>query len=266
MHALVNGTSLYVEDTGGSGPVVAFCHGLLFSCRMYDAQVTALRDAFRCVAWDHRGQGRSAPAVGRSVSIETVTADAIALLDSLGVGAVHFVGLSMGGFVGLRVAARRPDLVRTLTLLDTSADAEPEANVSRYRLLSRVVVVTGVGPVMGRVMPILFGRSWLDDPRHLEARTQWRRRLADNRRDIVKAVRGVIERDSVREELGAIRCPVTVAVGDEDVATTPAKAVALAQGIAGATLVQFPRTGHMSAIESPDAVTRVIRETIARAP
>lgn len=265
MHALVNGTSLYLEDTGGSGPVVAFSHGLLFSCRMFDAQIEALRPTCRCIAWDHRGQGRSARASGRSVPIETVTADAVALLDSLGVSKVHFVGLSMGGFVGLRVAARRPDLVASLTLLDTSADAEPAENLPRYRWLTRIVAVTGPGVVMSQVLPILFGRTWLEDPRHRDARAHWRRRLSGNRRDIVKAVRGVIERESVRDTLSAIRCPVTVAVGDEDVATTPAKAEALAKGIPGAALVTLPHTGHSSSIEAPEAVTRVIRDTMARA-
>lgn len=261
----MNGTSLYVEDTGGPGPVVAFSHGLLFSCRMFDAQVEALRPTCRCLAWDHRGQGRSARASGRSVPIETVTADAVELLDSLGVSKVHFVGLSMGGFVGLRIAARRPDLMASLTLLDTSADAEPPENLPRYRWLTRIVAVTGPGVVMGQVMPILFGRTWLDDPRQHTARAQWKRRLSDNRRDIVKAVRGVIERDSVRDALAMIQCPVTVAVGDEDVATTPAKAEGLAQGIPGAQLVTIPRTGHSSSIEAPDAVTRIIRDTMARA-
>ena len=53
--------------------------------------------------------------------MDTLTDDAVALIESLGVAPVHYVGLSMGGFVGQRIAARRPELIRTLSLLDTSA-------------------------------------------------------------------------------------------------------------------------------------------------
>lgn len=265
MHQSINGTSLYVEDTGGPGPPVAFSHGLLLSCRMFDAQVDALRSSHRCIAWDHRGQGMSAPATTPSVSIDQCTDDAIALLERLATGPVHFVGLSMGGFVGMRVAARRPDLVRTLTLLDTSAEAEPRENLPRYRRLVAVVRLLGARPVTGAVMGILFGRSWLADPARAAERTRWRRQLAGNRRAIVRAVAGVIDREDATALLPRIRCPVTVAVGDEDVATVPATSERIVRAVPGAVLVRLPGAGHSSSIEVPDAVTRTIRETIARA-
>ena len=58
--ASINGTRLYYEDTGGTGTPVVFSHGLLWSCRMFDAQVRTLSAAgYRCIAYDHRGQGQS---------------------------------------------------------------------------------------------------------------------------------------------------------------------------------------------------------------
>src|SRR5438445_11081604 len=121
----VNGTTLYYEDTGGAGPPLLFSHGLLFSGRMFEAQIAHLRGRYRCIAWDHRGQGRSADAPGRCVEIETVTADAVALIEALGLAPVHFAGLSMGGLVGLRIAARRPELIRSLLLMEPTAEPEP---------------------------------------------------------------------------------------------------------------------------------------------
>jgi pimeloyl-ACP methyl ester carboxylesterase len=55
----VNGTSLYYEDTGSDGPPVLLCHGVLWSTAMFAAQIAHLRNTYRCVAYDHRGQGRS---------------------------------------------------------------------------------------------------------------------------------------------------------------------------------------------------------------
>lgn len=254
----INGTSLWVEDTGGAGVPVLFAHGLLMSCRMFDAQVAALRGRYRCISWDHRGQGLSAPGTGRAVSVEQVTDDAIALMRALALPAAHFVGLSMGGFVGMRLAARHPALLRSLVLLDTSADPEPAENVPRYRLLNVVARWFGLRAVAGRVMPIMFGRTFLGDPARAEERTLWRTRLVGNARGIYRAVNGVIERAGVADELARITCPTLVLVGEEDVATIPAKSERIRDLIAGATLVRIPEAGHSSSVEQPAAVTAAL--------
>jgi|SRR6478735_1769720 len=98
-----NGTALYYEDTGGSGAPVVFSHGLLWNSALFAPQIAVLKDRYRCVAYDHRGQGRSADDIGRAISIETVTEDAVALIEKLGLGPVHFCGLSLGGIVGMRL-------------------------------------------------------------------------------------------------------------------------------------------------------------------
>lgn len=265
-HLFINGTEIYYEDTGGPGEPIVFSHGLLWSCRMYDAQVGALRDRYRCIAYDHRGQGESAVSPLRAIDLETVTADAIGLIEGLRLGRVHFCGLSMGGFVGMRIAARRPDLLRSLLLLETSADPEPAENVPRYRLLNFVVRWFGLRPVATSVMRIMFSRSFLGDPTRGKERELWRARLVGNRRDIWRAVNGVIERQGVYGELGRISLPTLVMVGDEDVATVPAKAERIHQAIAGSRLVRIPRAGHSSTVEEPEAVTRAIREFLAGLP
>ncbi len=260
----INGTTLWVEDTGGDGIPVLFAHGLLMSCRMFDAQVAALRGRYRCISWDHRGQGQSAPGTGRVVSIEQVTDDTIALIRALGLPAVHFVGLSMGGFVGMRLAARHPALLRSLALLDTSADPEPAENVPRYRLLNVVARWFGLRAVAGRVMPIMFGRTFLGDPARGEERALWRQRLVGNRRAIWRAVNGVIERAGVADELAQVRTPTLVLVGEEDVATVPAKSERIRDLIAGSALVRIPGAGHSSSVEQPAAVTAALDAFLQR--
>jgi pimeloyl-ACP methyl ester carboxylesterase len=263
-HLTVNGTSLWVEDSGGNGPPILFSHGLLMSGRMFDAQVAALRAHYRCIRWDHRGQGRSADVDGRVITIEQVTDDALALIRALGLPPVHFVGLSMGGFVGMRLAARHPELIRSLTLLDTSADAEPAENVPRYRLLNTITRWIRLRWVVGRVMPIMFGRTFLTDPAKAAARAHWRDQLVGNRRSIYRAVNGVVEREAVAHELANVRCPTLVLVGEEDVATVPAKAERIRDLIAGAELVRIPGAGHSSSVEQPEAVTVAMARFLER--
>jgi len=119
----VNGVELHVEDTGGSGAPVVFSHGLLWSTKMWRFQIAAFRGAHRCIAFDHRGQGRS-EVTPSGYDMDTLAEDAAALIEQTGAAPVHFVGLSMGGFVGLRLAARRPALLRSLALIGSASDGE----------------------------------------------------------------------------------------------------------------------------------------------
>src|ERR1700733_10929880 len=93
----VNATSLYYEDTGpgSTGETIAFSHGLLWDTTLFVAQIAALRSRYRCIAWDHRGQGRSAADQRHCIGIELVWQDAGALLERLRGGAVHLVGFAM---------------------------------------------------------------------------------------------------------------------------------------------------------------------------
>jgi 3-oxoadipate enol-lactonase len=133
----VNGAALYYEEHGTGPETIVFAHGLLWSCRMFDAQVALLKERSRCVSFDFRGQCHSE--VTRSgYGMETLYEDAVALIGQLGCALCHFLGLSMGGFIGLRLAARGLDLLRSLILLETSADPEPSEHVAKYRQLTFV--------------------------------------------------------------------------------------------------------------------------------
>ena len=252
-------TQLYVQDTASDKPPIVFSHGLLWSHEMYRYTVSALEQDYRCIAYDHRGQGRSDKPKVRSISIERLTSDAIALLEHLNLGPVHFVGLSMGGFVGMRVAARRPDLVRSLVLISTAADPEPKENLGKYKLLNFVTGLFGVRPVTRSVMPIMFGKTFLTAPEHQDERQKWTRILQQNQRSITRAVRGVFERQGVTAELKQIQCPTLVLHGSEDEAISIPRADALTQQIPNATLVRTPHGGHSLPIETPEFIERELR-------
>lgn len=259
-HIDVNGTSLYYEDTGpgSTGETLAFSHGLLWGTELFAPQIAALRDRYRCIAWDHRGQGRSAADHRNCIPMELVWQDAVALLGALGVTRTHIVGLSMGGFVAMRMAARQPSLVDRLVLVETSADPEPLANVGKYRLLSTIYRTVGPRPIAGRIAKIMLGRSINADPSREHEVAEFVS-IMTRRRDVWKAVNGVIDRAGVSAaELAQITAKTLVIVGDEDVATPRVKAEALVAAIRGAQLAVIPRAGHSSSVEEPAEVTRAI--------
>ncbi len=259
-YVVINGVRLWVEDSGGDKPALLFPHGLLWSTRMFDAQVAAFRDRYRCIAWDHRGQGQSDVPHVRCISIDECYRDAVAIIEHFGIAPVHFVGLSMGGFVAMRIAARRPDLLRSCMLLETSADAEPQENVPRYRMLNRVARWIGLQFVAEQVMPIMFGQTFLTDPARATERARWKADLSSNRRDIWRAVNGVIERDGVFDALSRIGTPTLIIVGDEDVATDAKKAERIHSAIRDSLLVRIAGAGHSSSIEQPAQVNAAMED------
>lgn len=254
----VNGVELFYEDTGGSGEPILFSHGLLWNTSLFAPQVAALQGRYRCIAYDHRGQGQSADGQGSEIGMDLLTDDAVALIAALGLEKVHFCGLSMGGFVGMRLAARFPHLVHALILCETSADAEPAENVPKYKKLNFVARWLGLRFVSAKVLPILFGQTSLTDARRAAEKAAWKMQLEGNRRSIWRAVSGVINRSAVIDELPRIAAPTLVIVGDEDVATTPAKAERIARAIPDARLVRIAKAGHSSTVEQPQAVNAAI--------
>lgn len=261
----VNGAQVHITDTGypdgkPEAPVVVFGHGLLFSGNMFQEQIRRLYPSYRCVAIDWRGQGKS-PATADGYDMETLFEDAAAIIDGLGVGPVHYVGLSMGGFIGMRLAARRPELIKSLTLLDTSAGPEDPDKVKQYRLLASIYRWVGMVPLEGKVKPLMFGPTFLASPEAKAGVDQWKAVLkAVDRVGMKKAILGVTDRLPIAAELASITVPTLVAVGEDDVATPVHKSEAIVAGMKGSTLKLVPNCGHSSTVEQPEALADLIEE------
>jgi 3-oxoadipate enol-lactonase len=227
---------------------------------MYRFQVEALRGAHRCITFDFRGQGQS-PVADSGYDMDTLARDAAALIEKLGAAPCHFVGLSMGGFIGMRLALRRPELLRSLSLLETAADPEPALNKPKYALMGLVTRTFGTRPLVGAIMKIMFGRTFLRDPAKAALRESLRQELLENDvRGSMLALGGVLDRQGLVEELRAIRTPTLVVSGEEDVAVRPERSRRTAERIPGARFVLLPGAGHSSSLEQPEALTAVLRE------
>src|ERR1700733_12989491 len=157
----VNGTALGYSDTGPAyGPPIVFSHSLFFDHTMFNTLGAFFSSlGFRAIAYDHRNQGGSARATRDQLDMDTLTEDAAALIEHLRLGRCHFVGNSMGGFVALRLAARRPDLLMTVSALGSSAEAEPR--VEEYQSLLDVFDAQGPAPVLDVLMRTMFGDTSL---------------------------------------------------------------------------------------------------------
>ncbi|WP_229874088.1 alpha/beta fold hydrolase [Amycolatopsis deserti] len=261
----VNGARIAYTDTGPrDAPVVVFGHGLLFGGWMFGPQIAALCTRYRCVTLDWRGQGES-PATPGGYDMDTLTADALGLIEALGLAPAHWVGLSMGGFVGQRLAARHGEVLRSLTLLGTSAGAEDPGKARDYRRMAGVQRVIGVRPLLPRIRPLLFGPAFLANPAARPVLSAWQRRVVRlDRTGLRGAVHGVADRPGVETELGRIAVSTLVVTGADDVATPPVEARRIADLIPAADLRLLPGCGHTSTLEQPAAITALLEAFLGR--
>ena len=259
------GAVVAYSDTGApdgkpDAPTIVFGHGLLFSGWMFSAQIEALRADYRCVAIDWRGQGASPPAEDGRYDMDTLYEDALAIIDHLGVAPVHWVGLSMGGFVGQRVAARNPEKLRSLVLLDTSPDREEPYAAVQDKALTVIYRLVGIAPVKKSVLKIMLGPTFRNDPASKPTIAEWIRQLEQtDRKGLGGAILAVANRKAIKPELGSVVAPTLVICGADDKPTPVKKSRAIVAAIKGATLEVVANAGHSSTIEQPEAITGLIR-------
>jgi pimeloyl-ACP methyl ester carboxylesterase len=191
--------------------------------------------------------------------MENLYADAVALIEALDCHPCHSVGLSTGGSIGLRLAIRRPDLLSSAVLMDTSADEEPAEVAPRYRAMLGALRWLGYWSVAGRAFRTFFSPATRGDPARRDVLAHWRRRMVANHRlAMVRFGHGIFARAAVVDQLDGVGTPTLVIVGEDDELTPVSRAQRIAERIAGARLSVIPRAGHLTTVERPRLVSQVI--------
>jgi pimeloyl-ACP methyl ester carboxylesterase len=275
----VNGTGLRVEEVGSGTQTVVFSNALFTNRALFDAPVAALSNDYRCIRYDHRGQGESglgAPQPSPDLlGTEGLYDDAVALLDQLGIDSCHWVGASVGGFVGVRLAARHPDRVRSLTLIGFSRGPVSRADLLTLKLyLNMMLGLVRLGRLLGpvgnamlrrvceQVMRNMFGTTFMSDPERSVDREMWRERfMAQLVPEAAPMMRQVFDHHNPPELLAGVQVPTLIIVGEEEVGGT-GDAQEAQRAISDARLVTIERAGHMVLVEQPQAGTTAITEFI----
>jgi 3-oxoadipate enol-lactonase len=274
--ASVNGTGLRVEEVGAGDETVVFSPPAFANRGVFEAPVAALSDDFRCISYDHRGQGDSGFGARQPsrhlLGTESLYEDAVALLDHLGIDRCHWVGASLGTFIGIRVAARHPERVRSLVLIGPEMRRASRADLLQIELLALLVRASHpLGPVGTMVrrriteylMRSLFGPNFMSDPARANDREKWRQRFsAELVPEGVPMFRELFRYPAIPREMYArIQAPTLVIVGEEEYGGI-GEALATKAAIPGARLLTIPRAGHLVLVEQPEAGTAVISEFI----
>jgi 3-oxoadipate enol-lactonase len=252
-------------------PAILLLHGLLFDGGMWRNQVEALSSLGRVILIDGPGHGKSEAPPRFNLEDH---ADALAIdgFNELGVHKAVLCGLSWGGMIAMRAAIQHPMRVAAIALLDTSAEAEALKDKIRFRAFIAFARRYGIPRwfVDLELARLMFGPQTLAT-RGDELLERFTRTVNGYPRDgMARAALAVsVHRVDVTPKLRAVACPTLVICGRDDAATPPAKSRALAAKIREAKLEWIDGSGHMSAIEKPEEVNRVlvpfVREQVGKA-
>jgi pimeloyl-ACP methyl ester carboxylesterase len=221
--------------------------GLLEDADVFEHPVKDLSGAALCRVAD----------LSRSDSIAAMAADALAQAPA---ERFALAGHSMGGYVALEILRRAPERVENLALLNTHARPDsPEATENRRRLMA--LAERDFAAVSAELFPKLVAPAHREEAGLSGKVTEMA--LALGKDAFLRQERAIIGRIDSRPHLAAIRCPTLVIAGRHDAIMPLELLEELAHGIPGARLEVLEDCGHMSPLERPDAVTRLLREWLA---
>ncbi|MGD0378735.1 MAG: alpha/beta hydrolase [Acidimicrobiales bacterium] len=253
----VNGQHIYFEDTGGGGAPVLFSHGFLMDHEMFEPQVRALSDEFRCISWDERGFGQT-EALGPFTYWDSAD-DALALLSHLGIDAAFFVGMSQGGFVSMRAALRAPRRVRGLGLIDSTGGVEPEEARPGYEAMHTEWLTNGPSDALADVVAQILMSPGYD---HSPWVAKWQARPIDA---LHEPFRTLMDRDDLWDRVPEIAAPAIVFHGEMDASIPMDDGERLAKELPHCEgLVRIAGAGHASNLSHPDEVNGPLRAFLAR--
>jgi pimeloyl-ACP methyl ester carboxylesterase len=234
----------------GTGPTVVFLHCFPLDRSMWKDQLVAVGAAGRrAVLVDLPGFGASPMLAGAPPSLDAMGHAVLDVLDTLGTARATWVGLSLGGYVALSVAALAPERVEALVLADTRAtDDDPATRAGRMINLA-LVRDHGAAPLVERMLPKLVAP---DAPAALRERVR-ALGAAQSREAITFALLAMRDRPDRSAVAAHIDVPTLVVVGARDEITPPAEMRAMAASMRQAQLVEIEGAGHLSSLEKPEA-------------
>jgi pimeloyl-ACP methyl ester carboxylesterase len=289
MVSLSGGERVYLAETAESvrddGKDLVLCvHGMAGAATNWTDFMAELAPDYHCTALDLPGSGYSPPPASiAGYSIRALAGTVIRLIETLDRGPVHLVGNSMGGAVSIRVAATRPDLVRTLTLV---SPVLPDRRVRRElfqfplaalpvlgeRLMRRTQLIPPENRLAGVVATCFFDPGAVHPGRFDLEVAELRRRdeLGYAAVTLSRAARTIVaeilrpRRYSLWRAAEQIPVPVLVIFGTHDKLVSPRLAAPAARAFRDASVVVLPRTGHVAQMEHPALVAALFREMADR--
>jgi pimeloyl-ACP methyl ester carboxylesterase len=256
---------LYYEETGSGTPIL-FVHEFAGDCRSWEPQVRHFSRRYRCIAYNARGYPPSdVPPSPDSYSQQRERDDVRCVLDALGLGRAHVVGLSMGAFATLHFGMAYSARALTLVTAGVGSGAHKD-EYARFQADSRANAKTMLERGMAH-----FAASYGENATRVTMKAKDPRGFAEFQRNLSEhSAQGSANtmlgyqarRPSLYDltaEMAAITAPLLVIAGDEDPSTIE-PSLLIKRTVPGAALAVVPRTGHMINLEEPVLFNRLVED------
>ena len=234
-------------------PTIVFVHGAMMGRSVWWPQVTALADRYRCIAVDQPGHGSRRE---QRFSLDVAVGNVLEAIEHEGGGRVVLVGLSLGGYTAMTVAARHPEKVRGLVIAGSTR--EPEGLSRLGFLLYAYGLRLAPEPAVRAVALGWFRRRY--GPAVANAITAGGHFAKGGSAAVERLIGG-----RFRDKLKAYGGPILVINGAMDVVFRVG-ANGFLRDVPGATYRMIPRAGHLSNVDAPQAFTGLVEEFIATLP
>jgi 3-oxoadipate enol-lactonase len=246
-------------DDAGQAPVLVLGNSLGTTADVWAHQVPALREDFRLLRYELPGHGGAAAWPG-PYTIDELGTEVLSLLDAGGIERAAYCGISLGGMIGIWLAANAPDRIWALGLVCTSAYLPPAEG---WRDRARLARTAGMASVSARVVARWFTPAYAAG--NSQVTGAFRATLEQVEPEGYAGCCEAIATMDLRGALRAVAAPVVVIAGADDVATPPEHGAAIAAGIPGARLEVVAGAAHLATVCSADLVTPALADHLRAA-
>ena len=255
------GVEIAYYDSGTGRPLVLL-HSFGHNKTMWFPQLTYfLERGYRVVAPDMPGHGDSSFDAAQH-SVDRIAESYIELLDTLGLQGVVLCGISMGGYVALRMWARKPELIGALVLSNTKAEADSEEIIARRRAQISSIRENGLAAFIHTGAPKRLAPQTLQKrPWVLDCITMMNFTVSADAN--AATLDAMARKEDDTATLGSITVPTLITTGSEDGFIPKTSARVLAEGIQHSRSYVIQDTGHVSSLENPTEYNRVMDEFLA---
>lgn len=254
----VNNQVLFYEDSGGDGPPLIFLHGFLFDNTMFDAQVKALANDYRCIRIDTRGFGQT-EWDGEAFDLYDVVSDVIGLMDELELQQPTIIGMSQGAYASVRLAIKHPDRLKAMVLMSTRKDIQSQEFNENYKSLRDAWAEIGPNDeMMNSLMFLLIGPQDNFGDHWQNWRPKWEQFSGNQMYHTMNALlaRVPLTDDEIRQ----IEVPVLSIHGSNDLGTPVALADQLYELLPnGKGKVRVEGAAHAVSMTHPDEIIEPLR-------
>jgi pimeloyl-ACP methyl ester carboxylesterase len=261
MPLIKNKLSVFSNGDPANPPVI-FVHGFPFDHNMWHYQINSLSANYYCISYDIRGLGES-PVGDGQFTMEMFADDLHSLIYEMNLKNPVLCGLSMGGYISLRAVEKNAAVFSSLILCDTKSAADnDEAKLKRAAGIKKINV-EGVKNFIEEFIPNCFAEESI-------------KRLGSDYNELVKRSSGfsaegikgsllaMVGRTDTTEFLSELKIPVLLICGEKDKLTPPHIMKDVADAIPDSEFHIVPGAGHLTPLEKPSAVNKIIKDFLTR--